>query len=401
MKKRVIAVLTAVLMTASLAGCGSGKLSNDYVTVNKYKGLEVTEVAKNEVSDDSVEQEIQSRLEAAAPEQDVTDRAAQSGDWVNIDYTGTLDGVAFDGGTATGYDLELGSGSFIGASGDYQGFEDQIVGHNTGEEFDITVQFPENYQSSDLAGKPANFHIVLNKIYQKVTPELTDEWVANNSESSKTVDEYKEEVKNSLQEQQDDSGNSQLKQEVQTALLDQFRFQQSPVYGFKDGIINLLLPREAKLHLCRMHIDIYIFSTQMKMQNCKWKLVLHHKITISVFHGFGDHCTFDITAVYEEIFKVAISTCDDRLAEKTCDMDSIFLIIDLNQVSRYVTAIDIVDHIFQFSVSGSTKFFLSVIQKLKSNFRMRQGKVHQEILHMSGFCHWRFQKFSSRRNIVK
>ena len=106
MKKRVIAVLTAVLMTASLAGCGSGKLSNDYVTVNKYKGLEVTEVAKNEVSDDSVEQEVQSRLEAAATEQDVTDRAAQNGDWVNIDYTGTLDGVAFDRGTATGYDLE-------------------------------------------------------------------------------------------------------------------------------------------------------------------------------------------------------------------------------------------------------------------------------------------------------
>ena len=113
MKKRVIAVLTAVLMTASLVGCGSGKLSNDYVTVNKYKGLEVTEVAKNEVSDDSVEQEVQSRLEAAATEQDVTDRAAQSGDWVNIDYTGTMDGTAFDGGTATGYDLELGSGSFI------------------------------------------------------------------------------------------------------------------------------------------------------------------------------------------------------------------------------------------------------------------------------------------------
>lgn len=116
----MIAVLTAVLMTASLVGCGSGKLSNDYVTVNKYKGLEVTEVAKNEVSDDSVEQEVQSRLEAAATEQDVTDRAAQSGDWVNIDYTGTMDGTAFDGGTATGYDLELGSGSFIGASGDYQ-----------------------------------------------------------------------------------------------------------------------------------------------------------------------------------------------------------------------------------------------------------------------------------------
>ena len=136
-------------------------------------------------------------------------------------------------GSATGYDLELGSGSFIGASGDYQGFEDQIVGHNTGEEFDITVQFPEGYPSADLAGKPANFHIVLNKIYQKVAPELTDEWVVNNSESSKTVDEYKEEVKNSLQEQQDDSGNSQLKQEVQTALLDQIE-----VNKYSDGAVD-------------------------------------------------------------------------------------------------------------------------------------------------------------------
>ena len=131
MKKRVIAVLTAVLMTTSLAGCGSGKLSNDYVTVGKYKALEVTEVAKSKVSDDSVEQEIQSRLEAAATEQDVTDRAAQSGDWVNIDYTGTMDGTAFNGGSATGYDLERGAGSFIGASGDYQRFEDQIGVHNT------------------------------------------------------------------------------------------------------------------------------------------------------------------------------------------------------------------------------------------------------------------------------
>lgn len=228
MKKRVIAVLTAVLMAASLAGCGGSKLSNDYVTVNKYKNLEVTEVAKSDVTDDAVDQEVQSRLESAATEQDVTDRAAQSGDWVNIDYTGSVDGTEFDGGSATGYDLELGSGTFIGANGDYQGFEDQIVGHSTGEEFDITVQFPDNYQSTDLAGKPANFHIVLNKIYQKVTPELTDEWVANNSDNSKTVKEYKKEVKDSLQEQQDDTTNSQLKQEVQSALLDQIEVKKYP-----------------------------------------------------------------------------------------------------------------------------------------------------------------------------
>ena len=161
--------LAAIAVTVSVAGCGGdGKLSNDYVTVNQYKGLEIAKVEKKEVSDDDVEQTIQSRLLSSGKTDGLTkDGAAEDGDWVNIDYTGTMDGTAFDGGSATGYDLELGSGSFIGASGDYQGFEDQIVGHNTGEEFDITVQFPEGYPSADLAGKPANFHIVLNKIYQK------------------------------------------------------------------------------------------------------------------------------------------------------------------------------------------------------------------------------------------
>ena len=235
MKKGLMVALAAIAVTVSVAGCGGdGKLSNDYVTVNQYKGLEIAKVEKKEVSDDDVEQTIQSRLLSSGKTDGLTkDGAAEDGDWVNIDYTGTMDGTAFDGGSATGYDLELGSGSFIGASGDYQGFEDQIVGHNTGEEFDITVQFPEGYPSADLAGKPANFHIVLNKIYQKVAPELTDEWVVNNSESSKTVDEYKEEVKNSLQEQQDDSGNSQLKQEVQTALLDQIEVNKYP-----DGAVD-------------------------------------------------------------------------------------------------------------------------------------------------------------------
>ena len=235
MKKRVIAVLTAVLMTASLAGCGSGKLSNDYVTVNKYKGLEVTEVAKNEVSDDSVEQEIQSRLEAAAPEQDVTDRAAQSGDWVNIDYTGTLDGVAFDGGTATGYDLELGSGSFIGASGDYQGFEDQIVGHNKGEQFDITVQFPDTYMNTEMAGKVAVFTITLNGIYTVDVPKLTDKWVKENSVEATTVKEYKKEIKEKIE-------NQQMYQNLLNALVDQIEVKKDlpkdKVKEQKEAIIN-------------------------------------------------------------------------------------------------------------------------------------------------------------------
>ena len=198
------------------------------VTLGEYKGIEY-EYAPAEVTEDDVQKKIDDFVESCATYNEDKTSAAKSGDTVNIDFVGTVDGVEFDGGNTngSGYDVTLGSKSLIDT------FEDQIVGYDSGEEFDITVQFPENYQSSDLAGKPANFHIVLNKIYQKVTPELTDEWVANNSESSKTVDEYKEEVKNSLQEQQDDSGNSQLKQEVQTALLDQIEVNKYP-----DGAVD-------------------------------------------------------------------------------------------------------------------------------------------------------------------
>jgi len=241
MKKRVIAVLTAVLMTASLVGCGSGKLSNDYVTVNKYKGLEVTEVAKNEVSDDSVEQEVQSRLEAAATEQDVTDRAAQSGDWVNIDYTGTMDGTAFDGGSATGYDLELGSGSFIGASGDYQGFEDQIVGHKAGDTFDVNVTFPDGY-GNDMDGKAAVFKTTLNYIKIPVEAEYNDALVAANT-SYKTTAEYEESIRSELKASNEATALTSAQNVVMTNVINKATIENIPaeeVSSLADEIITQL-----------------------------------------------------------------------------------------------------------------------------------------------------------------
>ena len=192
MKKGLMVALAAIAVTVSVAGCGGdGKLSNDYVTVNQYKGLEIAKVEKKEVSDDDVEQTIQSRLLSSGKTDGLTkDGAAEDGDWVNIDYSGSVDGTAFDGGTSTGYDLQLGSGTFLAATDDYKGFEEQIVGHKAGEEFDIQVQFPDPYQNNtDLSGKPADFHIVLNKVYAPA--ELTDEWVASNDDSYTTVDELR------------------------------------------------------------------------------------------------------------------------------------------------------------------------------------------------------------------
>lgn len=201
MKKKLITVLMAGVLAASLAGCSGGELSNEYVTVKQYKGIEVPQVLPEDITDDDIDSEIQLRLQMTVKQETVTDRAAEEGDMVNIDFKGSIDGEEFSGGSAQGYDLQLGSGLMIGPTDDYKGFEEQIVGHKTGDEFDIQVQFPEEY-TEDLSGKVADFHIVLNEIYTSEVPELTDEWVQENSDKSDTVDEYKEEIRDYCVDQQ-------------------------------------------------------------------------------------------------------------------------------------------------------------------------------------------------------
>lgn len=227
MKKKIIAIMLAAALAGTLPGCGSKELSNEYVTVTQYKGLEVPQVEKAEVTDEQVEQAIQTNLQGTAEKVAVTDRAAEMGDWVNIDFTGYLDGVAFDNGSAQAQDLQLGSGGYIGASGDYAGFEEQIAGHQTGEEFDITVRFPEDY-TPDMAGKVADFHIVLNEIYTENVPELTDEWVQSNTEDFETVDQYREDLRKQLEEQAEESVQAQLKASVQNALLENIEVEKYP-----------------------------------------------------------------------------------------------------------------------------------------------------------------------------
>ncbi|MBQ8734269.1 MAG: trigger factor, partial [Anaerotignum sp.] len=156
------------------------------VELGQYKGLEVEKVSA-EVTDTDVMVELDKVQRQNARKIEVTDRAAQITDIVNIDYLGSVDGVPFDGGKAEGHDLELGSHSFI------EGFEEAIVGHNIGEEFDINVTFPEAYHAPELAGKPAVFAIKLNAITAKELPELNDAFAEDVSEFS-TLDEYKADI---------------------------------------------------------------------------------------------------------------------------------------------------------------------------------------------------------------
>ena len=165
------------------------------VKISSYKGMKIQQYAYT-VKDEEIQAELDRLLDRNARKVAVTDRAAQNGDIANIDFVGTVDGVKFDGGEAQGFDLTLGSGQFI------PGFEDQVVGMAIGEEKDVNVTFPENYQAENLKGKPAVFNVKLNSLQGKELPELTDEFIKD-ATGSETVEAYKAKTKERLQQSAD------------------------------------------------------------------------------------------------------------------------------------------------------------------------------------------------------
>ncbi len=165
------------------------------VTLGAYKGIEVDKVDVT-VSDEEVDAEIEKERDRNARSISVTDRAVQDKDQTVIDFEGFVDGVAFEGGKGENYPLTIGSGTFI------PGFEEQLIGKNIGEETDVNVTFPEDYQAEDLAGKPALFKVTVKEIKEKQLPELDDEFAAEVSEFD-TLAEYKEDVKKNLLEKRE------------------------------------------------------------------------------------------------------------------------------------------------------------------------------------------------------
>ncbi len=160
------------------------------VEIEAYTGLKIKKYAYN-VSDGDVEAEVKKLLERNATDVEASGRPCKKGDKVNIDFSGSVDGEKFAGGTAEEYDLVLGSGSFI------PGFEEQVVGMEIGGTRDITVKFPDDYQADNLRGKEAVFAIKLNKITEKQLPELTDEYVKKHA-GAESVEAYKTSVREKL-----------------------------------------------------------------------------------------------------------------------------------------------------------------------------------------------------------
>ena len=165
------------------------------VTLGEYKGVEVPK-SEIEVTDEEVDAEVKKEQEKNSRTINVEDRAAQLNDIVTIDFEGSVDGVPFDGGQATEYPLTLGSNTFI------PGFEDQLVGAKVGDDVDVKVTFPEEYQAKELAGKEAVFKCAVKKIEAKELPELDDDFAKDVSEFD-TLAEYKEHVKTNLVERKE------------------------------------------------------------------------------------------------------------------------------------------------------------------------------------------------------
>lgn len=261
-------------------GYWEGVTALDYVTLpNDYASVSVSRTDV-EPSDQDVEDNISDLLYGYATINEITDRAAKDGDTVNIDYAGTVDGVAFTGGTYAGYNLTLGSGNFI------DDFEDQIVGHTPGETFDVNVTFPEGYNDSTdsagntvaLSGADAVFSVTLNYISEEIVPELTDDWVAENvsEENINTVDELREFYRNQIYTENlrtavmdylvDNSTFSAIPQKVMDYQVNQclnYYYTMGSYYGYElDEFVSVFGYESADDMLAEMEDDIVKYSKE-------------------------------------------------------------------------------------------------------------------------------------------
>lgn len=223
MRKLVKAGLVGMAALMLVTGCSAkdkgatpsdaqSSVEEGSIKLGDYKNVSVT-VVKPSVSDEELKERIDTVL-GGYTTWDAVDRAAQEGDRVNIDYKGLKDGTAFEGGTAESYNLVLGSGSFI------DGFEDGLIGSKAGEKRDLNLTFPENYQSEELAGQAVVFEVTVNEVAEKNTPELTEEFVAENFPEFDSVEAYTEDLKQQMLDVKKEQSDQQRNADLLSAIVD-------------------------------------------------------------------------------------------------------------------------------------------------------------------------------------
>jgi len=223
------------------------------VELGQYKGLGIVKTV-DEVTDDDVMADIERARDRAARYTEITDRPAKLDDQVNLDYAGFVGEEQFEGGTAQGHDLVLGSGQFI------PGFEDQLVGATVGQELDVKVTFPEQYHADNLAGKEAIFKCKINSIREKEMPELDDDFVKEASETANTVEEYKAEIREKLEKQADQRAENVFENDVLQKVVEGAKID-IPAAMIDEQVNNMIRDMEMRLMYQGMRLDDYLKYT--------------------------------------------------------------------------------------------------------------------------------------------
>ncbi len=273
------------------------------VTVGEYKGLEVKKV-ESEVTDEDIDHELGHRLEEHARLVVIEDRPVRNGDIIRLDFSGSVDGVLFDGGTAEDFELTVGSNSFI------PGFEEQLVGLAIGEKKDIQVTFPEDYHSEDLKGKPAVFAVKVNEIKEKQVPELDDEFVSETTEFE-TVDELKSNIRESLASGKLEYAQNMMKNELVLKLAEVTEVE-IPEVMIQNEIQAMIGDFEQNLRYQGLNLDSYFAYSQTTRESLAENMRPDARTRVKISLGMAQVAKLEGISATEEDF--------DKEYQKLADM---------------------------------------------------------------------------------
>lgn len=219
------------------------------IEIKDYEGIEIEKIS-GEVTEEDIKRELENVQKEQARLETITDRTSEKDDTVIIDFEGTVDGEKFDGGTGENFELKLGSGQFI------PGFEDQLIGKNSGDEVKVEVRFPDEYGAKDLAGKDAVFMTKIHEIKKEVLPEIDDE-LASDVSDFETLEEYKKDISSKLQKQIDERNEIRMKDAMLETILEKNDFD-IPNIMISDETDRIIREMEQQLGYQGLDLDTYI-----------------------------------------------------------------------------------------------------------------------------------------------
>lgn len=276
-------------------------VSPEEVDINGYEGIKI--VAKpTEVTEELVNEEIEKVRDRNSRLVTVEDRPVKDGDITVIDFEGFVDGEAFEGGKAENFNLTIGSGQFI------PGFEEQIIGKSTGDEFTIDVTFPEEYQAEELAGKASQFKIKLHEIKEKELPEVDDEFVKDVSDSE-TVDEYKEEIRKDIAKRLQDEADSDAERQIVEKLCELLEAE-IPEVMYENKQNDMLRDFDMQLRQQGLDLKTYIQYSGMSADDIKenYREVAEQRVKLRLAlekiaekEGFTEVTDEDVEAEYNKL----------------------------------------------------------------------------------------------------